>query len=462
MAEKKTLAQLEEMAVGEASLTLSKLFDEDTFVEIARFVSAQGEQTSVVGGYGRIDSQQAFAFIQDVSVKSGAVCKKAALKIKKIYELAAKNGCPVVAIYDSKGGDIAEGVELLEAYGDIAAASASVSGVVPQIAVVTGVCGGTASTLACMADIVIMTQKAELFMTAPFNAQDKVDGAGTAKNAALSGVAALVASDTAEAIKKARQLVSVLPCNNLEVGGNDYFAVTDKIPSADMKGGAMVEAVADKDSVIELYADFGKASYVAIASVNWKTVGFVCTNKTSDKLTKGDAAKIARFVTMCDAFSIPVVTFVDSEGFEASSVAELSGSVRDCAKLTQSYASATTVKLSVITGNAIGGIFTAMCAKNADFTLAFENAVIAPTTPKAAAIFLYADKLTGENANAQLEKATKDYMDNDACAYTAAGLGLVDRIIAPEQTAGVIDESLEMLSGKRVCAPARKHINFVF
>lgn len=462
MAEKKTLAELEAMTVSEAAKTLSSLFDEDSFVEIAKFISAEGEQTSVVGGYGRIDSQQVFAFIQDISVKSGAVCKKSALKIKKIYELAAKNGCPVVAVYDSKGGDVAEGVELLGAYGDIMTASASVSGVVPQIAVVTGVCGGTASTLACMADIVIMTEKAELFMTAPFNAQDKVAGAGTAKNAALSGVAAVVVADTQTAIRKARQIVSVLPANNLEVGGNDYFAVTDRVPSADMKGGKLVEAVADKDSAVELYADFGKASYVALGSVNWKTVGFVATNKTGDKLTKDDAAKIARFVTMCDAFSIPVVTFVDSEGFEASSAAELAGSVRDCAKLTQSYAAATTVKLAVITGKAIGGIFTALCGKNADYTVAFEDAVIAPTTPEAAAIFLYADKFTGADANAQLKKAAEDYANNDASAYTAAGLSLVDTIITAEQTAGVVDSTLEMLSGKRVASPARKHVNFVF
>lgn len=460
MAEKMTLAEMEQAAnTSEAVKTLTSLFDEESFVEISKFVSGNGTKTSVAGGYGLIDSQQVFAFMQDVSVKSGAVCKEAAAKIKKIYELAAQNGAPVVAIYDSKGGDVSEGVELLAAYGDIAATSASLSGVVPQIAVVTGVCGGTTSTLACMADFVIMTEKAELFMTAPFNANDKVAGAGTAKNAAASGVAAITVADTAAAVKAARQLVSVLPKNNLEVGGNDYFEVTDKVPSADLKGAAMVTAIADKDSAVELYKDFGKASYVALASVNWKTTGFVATNKTADKLTKDDTAKIARFVTMCDAFSIPVVTIVDSEGFEASSAAELAGSIRDAAKLTQAYASATTAKLALITGNAIGGIFTAICGKSADFTVAFENAVIAPTTPTAAAIFLNADKCADK---AQLEAAIADYTANDASAFTAAGLGLVDRVITAEEAAGVVDNTLEMLSGKRVIAPARKHINFVY
>lgn len=428
------------------------MFDEDSFTELSPYTGG-----SVVTGYGQVDGCPVYAFIQDVSVKSGAVCKAAAQKIVKLYSLAVKNGAPVIAVYDSKGGDIAEGVELLTAYGDIANASASISGVAPQISIVSGVCGGISASLACMADFVIMTEKAELFLTAPFLTAGA--GAGTAKNAALSGVSCMTVKDIAEAIKKAKALAAILPQNNLEVAGNDYFALPTDTADASLKGEAMVKTVADKDSLIELFPEFGKASYTALGSVNWKTVGFVATNKTEDKLTAADTAKIARFVGICDAFSIPVVTIVDSEGFAADSAAELAGSIRDAAKLTQVYASATTPKVSVITGNALGGAFTVFCGMNADVTVALEQAVIAPTTPKAAAIFLYSDKL---NSKAEIEAAAEEYKASEASAVNAMEKGAVDRIISAEDIWSSVNSALEMLSGKRVQAPARKHINFVY
>ena len=460
MAEKKTIAALEQtIAASEARTALISLFDEDTFVEVDKFASAKGGQVGVITGYGQVDGSTVFAFAQDVSVKSGAVCEAAAKKIAKIYAMAVKNGAPVVGIYDSKGGDISEGTALLGAYGEIADSAAKLSGVVPQIAVVTGVCGGTMATIACMADLVIMTEKAEFFMTAPFVAQDKVAGAGTAKNAALSGTAAIVEADTAAAIKSAKKLISVLPANNLEVGGNAYFAPCEAVASAELTGEAMVKAVADKDSLCELYKDFGKASFVGLGSINWKTVGFVATNKTDDRLSADDTAKIARFVSFCDAFSIPVVTFVDTEGYEATSGAELMGSVRNAARLTQIYAGATTVKIAVITGNALGGGFTAFCGRNADYTIALEEAVIAPATPAAAATFLYADGCSGKE---ELAAKVEEYAADEASPFTAAGLGLIDRVIAAEDMANAVNDALEVMSGKRVSSPARKHMNFVY
>ena len=160
----KTLAELkQENASSEARNTLISMFDEDSFTELSPYTGG-----SVVTGYGQIDGCPAYAFVQDVSVKSGAVCKAAAGKIVKLYSLAVKNGAPVIAVYDSKGGDISEGQELLTAYGDIANSCASISGVAPQIAIISGVCGGISASLACMADFVIMTENAELFLNPPF------------------------------------------------------------------------------------------------------------------------------------------------------------------------------------------------------------------------------------------------------------------------------------------------------
>lgn len=441
MALTKTLAEMEQtVSDSEARKRLTALFDEDSFRELDKFLSADGEQSSVVAGYGTVMGATAYAFAQDVSVKGGAVNTSAALKIAKIYKLAAKVGAPVVGIYDSKGGDINEGMAVLSAYGDIMKASAEISGVVPQIAVVCGVCAGCAAMLASMADITVMTEKAELFLTAPFNTPDgKLEGAGTAANAAKSGVCSIIAKDDAEAVAKAKKLVAVLPANNISLAGNDDFTVNESAVNAGMKGADLVKALADNNSVVELGAEFGTAAYTALASVNWATVAFVATDKAA-KLTAADCAKIARFVQFADVFSIPVVTLINTQGFEGSSAAELAGSVRDCAKLAQVYATATTAKVNVITGSAFGAAYAAF--DSADLTYAWENAAIAPMSPEACKVFM------GEEISTS--------------PFDAAALGMIDGVIAAGDTADVLSSAVELCAGKRVASPARKHANFAF
>ncbi len=441
MAFSKTLAEMEQnVPDSDARKRLTALFDEDSFRELDKFVSTDGELCSVVAGYGTVLGATAYAYAQDVSVKGGAVNKSAALKIKKIYELAAKNGAPVVAVFDSKGGDINEGMAVLSAYGDIIKASAAISGVVPQIAVVCGVCAGSAAMLASMADITIMTEKAELFMTAPFNTPDgKLQGAGSAANAARAGVCDILAKDDADAIAQAKKLVAVMPANNISLAGNDDFVANDAAVAASMKGTDVIAAIADKNSVIELGAEFGTAAYTAIGSMNWATVAFVATDKAA-KLTAADAAKIARFVQLADVFSIPVVTVINTEGFEPSSEAELAGSVRDCAKLAQVYASATTVKINIVTGKAYGSAYAAF--DSADISYAWENAAIAPMTPEAAKVFM------GE--------------DIDVSPFNAAALGMIDGVISADDTKEAVASAVDLCSSKRVTAPTRKHANFAF
>lgn len=441
MAFSKTLAEMEQnVPDSDARKRLTALFDEGSFRELDKFVSTDGELCSVVAGYGTVFGATAYAYAQDVSVKGGAVNKSAAMKIKKIYDLAAKNGAPVVSVFDSKGGDINEGMAVLSAYGDIINASAAISGVVPQVAVVCGVCAGTAAMIASMADVTIMTEKAELFITAPFNTPDgKLEGAGTAVNAAKAGVCDILAKDDADAMAKTKKLVAVLPSNNISLAGNDDFCENDAVVSANMKGTDIIAAVADKDSVIEIGAQFGTAAYTAFASVNWATVAFVATDKAA-KLTAADCAKIARFVQLADVFSIPVVTVVDTEGFEPSSAAELAGSVRDCAKLAQVYASATTTKINIISGKAYAAAFAAF--DSADVTYAWENSCIAPMSPEAAKVFV------GE--------------EMDFSAFNAASLGMVEAVIAAADTKDAVVSAVELCSGKRVLAPSRKHVNFVF
>lgn len=441
MAFSKTLAEMEQnVPDSEARKRLTALCDEGTFMELDKFLSADGTVGSVAAGFGTINGATVYAYAQDISVKGGAVDKCAALKIKKIYELAAKNGAPVVAFFDSKGGDINEGMEVLADYGEIIRASAAISGVVPQIAVINGVCAGAAAVIASMADVTIMTEKAELFLNAPFNTPDgKIDGAGKAVNAVKSGVADILAKDDAEAVAKAKKLVAILPANNISLAGNDDFTDNDAAVTASLKGADLAAALTDKGSVVELGAEFGSAAFTAFASINWATVAVVTTDKAA-KLTAADCAKIARFVQLADVFSIPVITVVNTEGFEPSSGAELAGSVRDAAKLAQVYASATTTKINLVAGKAFGAAYSVF--DSADIAYAWENAAVAPLNPEAAKVFMGGEV--------------------DTTPFCAAALGMIDGVIAVEDTKQAIASAIELCSGKRVASPARKHVNFVF
>ena len=291
-----------------------------------------------------------------------------------------------------------------------------------------------------MADVTIMTEKAELFLNAPFNTPDgKLEGAGKAANAAKSGVADIVAKDDADAVAKAKKLAAILPANNISLAGNDDFADNDAAVTANLKSADLVSALTDKGSVVELGAEFGTAAYTAFASINWGTVAVVTTDKAA-KLTAADCAKIARFVQLADVFSIPVVTVVNTEGFEPSSGAELAGSVRDAAKLAQVYASATTTKINLITGKAFGAAYAAF--DSADITYAWENAAIAPMSPEAVKVFMGGEV--------------------DTTPFKAASLGMIDGVVAVEDTKQAVATAVDLCSSKRVVAPTRKHVNFVF
>jgi len=456
---RKSLAEMEQsLSQSKARERIEALFDADSFVETGKFVGPEGQTASVITGYGLVDGATVYAFSQDISVKGGAMNKAAALKLSKLYSMAVKNGCPVVGIYDSKGGDMTEGSVMLDSYAYITKSAAKLSGVVPQISYVAGLCAGTAAMIACMADFVIVNEKSEFFMTAPFvSADDTFEGAGTAANAAKSGTAAITVKDDTAASEEIKKLLRILPSNNLELSGNDYYAENDAAVTSDLKADAMVKAIADKNSVIELYKDFGTAAYTALGSISWKTVGFIATDKADEKLSANDCAKIARFVSFCDAFSIPVITVLDSDGIGGTQAAELAGSVRDAAKLAQVYSSATTVKIALITDKAYGSAYCAVAPAN-DMVLAYENSVISAADPKAAVIFLKGDLLDGSNESALVE----EYKDNEASVFTLAAQGSVDRIIDPDETRAALLSALDTFEGKRVHTPQRKHINFVY
>ncbi|MBP0977038.1 MAG: carboxyl transferase [Oscillospiraceae bacterium] len=442
--------QTEKNLDSAARRRLAALFDDGAYTEVGSLSMEKESLASVITAYGYVNGSLVYAFSQDKTVNSGAVGTVHAQKIAKLYSLAAKTGRPVVGIHDSNGAFIDGTVDSLNAYGEMIGTAASVSGVVPQISVIAGVCAGSAAMLACSADFVVMTKDAELYV-AP-------NGKSTAADAAKAGTAAVVCDDDDAAVSAAKELLRLIPENNLTA-----VPVYEYEENAFASGNALsdtVNNIADADSVTELYEGFGKASYTALATVAGSTAGIVSTNRTKDKLTADDSAKIARFVRTCDAFGIPVITLVDTEGFDGEG--EAAGSVRNMTMLAGAYAEATTAKVTLVTGKAYGPAFVAFASKgaNADFTFAYESAVISPLAPVTAVEFLWHEKLAGAaNAAAKREELAKEYIAEYATAEKAAYRNAVDEVISPAQTRTKLAEALEILSGKRVSRLPKKHNN---
>ncbi len=454
-----TYASLSELAAlaGRPSTArdrLTYLFDEGNFTELDAYAANGAELSGVITAFGYADGNPVYAFSQDASVKGGAVTKLQADKIAKVFDLAAKTGVPVVGIYDSNGADLNDGFAAMQAYGELLLGASNLSGVVPQIAVVAGVCSGAAAMLAESADITLITKDAELYV-AP-NSEIK----NSAANAAANGTAALVCDSDEDAVKAAKDILGRLPQNNLSPAPVYEFdaptAAFDKAPDAAAK------AVCDEGTVLELYPDYGTAAYTALASLGGSAVGIAATNKEAAKLTADDASKLARFVRFCDAFALPVITFVDTEGFAADSETDAAGAVKSMAKLAHAYAEATTVKIAVITGKAYGSACIALAGKsaNADVTVALTDAVITPLAPETAVEFFDHDALKGAaDLKAERSRLAAEYAAKNASAAAAAQAGFVDMVADPQGLRAALLASADMLSGKRVSRLPKKHSN---
>ncbi len=444
---------------SEARERLNLLFDNSEFTELDLFTLQGDNLTGVITAYGYVDGNPVYAFSQDKSVNNGALGSAQAKKIKKIYDLAGKTGVPIVGIYDSDGMVLTDGINALSACGELMLYTANLSGVVPQISVIAGTCAGTQAILAVSADFVVMTKDAELFITP----NSKISEGEFSLNAAKNGTVSLVCDDDETAMNKVKSIITKLPTNNLApIPMYEFDEPTSAIGS---DADSMVKAIADEGSVIELSPDFGLASYTAFATVAGATVGFVGTNKTSDKLNVDDCSKIARFVRTCDAYSIPVVTLVDTEGFCISGVAERMGSIRDVAKVSSAYAEATTAKIALITGKAYGAAYITLAGRgaNADLTYAYTTSVISAVDPFTAAEFLYHDKLKGaENLEDKRNELATEYAINEASAFIAAQENCIEDIISPADTRQTIRTALEILSSKRISRMPKKHSNMPF
>ena len=420
---------------------LAKFFDDGEYTALF----ADG---AVSAACGYAAGQQAYAVYQN----GEAVTVKDVEKNIKVLEMAAQTGCPVVTFYNSVGAKLAEGLDVLTASAKLNAQIAKVSGVVPQVAVVLGVCGGTSALSAANADVCIMAEGAELFFTAPFTSAakgDKVADAGSAAAAAKAGVASIVAADAAEAAEKAAHIVGLLPANNLTGPAIFEFEQPTAVLAAGAEPAKAAAAVIDKDSAVELYAGFGKSVYTAFATIGGNAVGVVATGK---QLCHNCVAKASRFVRLCDAFSVPVVTIVDTEGFVPSVTDDVA------ARLAATYADATTAKVAVLAGKAVGPVYTTLAA--ADLRIAVTGCTVSALEPSAAVSVLYKDEIdASDNIIAATKAKTAAYTAEVCSAASAVAAGAADMSCDAANVRASVVAALELLSTKRAARLPKKHGN---
>lgn len=436
---------MSELAIKDtdARKRLVSLFDDGVFTEIDAFAKSSNGDVEVIAGFGTVNGAPVYAFSQDVSVNGGAVSVAQCAKIKKIYDLASKTGCPVVGIYDSNGMDLKEGFEGLSAYGEIVKASTSVSGVVPQISIVAGAAVGTTALIADMADVVVAVKDADFYVTAPSEV--------TAEACAQEGTVDILADDFDSAVKAVRDIITLVPSNNLSTP--PVYDFTDPAAAADTGACAadIIKAAADEGSVIELKEKYAENCITALATVAGSTVGFVGFDGKS--VCPSCAYKAEAFVKFCDAFNIPIVTLLSANGLRKERENQM---LIAAAKLTAAYATATCPKISVITGKAVGAAYIMLAGRgsNADLVYAWDTSVVSPLDTKAAVAFLYNDRLANGENRAELEK---EYEENLASPFTAAACGAIDDVFVPAQTRAKIVAALDVLAGKRETTLPRKH-----
>lgn len=427
---------------SQAMKRLEALFDDAAFTEIDAFAKSSDGNVEVVAGFGTVNNCAVYAFSQDVTADSGAISVAQCAKIKKIYDLALKTGCPVIGIYDSNGVKLSEGFEALSAYGELVKASASMSGVCPQISIIAGACVGTSALIANMADIVVAVEDADFYVSAPSNV--------TAEVSYKEGTVDILCSDFAQAASAVKNVVSLLPSNNLTPVPVFDFSSPEFADGSDAM--SVIASIADLSSVVELKGGYASSNCkTALASVMGTTVGFVAFD--GNALCPACSYKAEYMVKLCDAYSIPVVTIVNADGIVKEKENQLLVALT---KLTSAYASATCPKISVITGNAIGAAYVILAGKgaNSDFTFAWDSSIASPLDADAAVAFLFNDRLAKGESREELKA---EYTETIASPFTAAACGAVDDVFAPQDTRAKIISALDILAGKRENTLPRKH-----
>ena len=473
---------------------IDKLLDAGSFVELDRFVRHREVEfgmrdnrpwgDAVVTGYGTIFGRKVFVFSQDFTVFGGSLSEVFAEKVCKVMDMAVTYGCPVIGINDSGGARIQEGVVSLAGYAEIFWRNVQASGVVPQISLVMGPCAGGAVYSPAMTDFVLMVEKTSyMFITGP-DVVKTVTGedvsfeelGGAVAHATRSGVAHFTAQDEETCLEEARYLLSFLPQNNLEpppyappadpVDREDP-SLDEIVPDSpnkpyDIK--QVVERVFDDGDFLEVQPHWAENIVCGFARLGGHPVGVVGNQPgaLAGVLDIDASVKAARFVRTCDAFNVPLVTFVDVPGFLPGTAQEWGGIIRHGAKLLYAYSEATVPKLTVITRKAYGGAYDVMSSKHirADFNVAWPTAEVAVMGPEGAVNIVFRHELEqSDDPEERRDELIADYKERFANPYTAAERGYVDDVIEPRRTRPVLVSALETALTKREPKPKRKHGN---
>ncbi|HEY1975028.1 MAG TPA: acyl-CoA carboxylase subunit beta [Candidatus Baltobacteraceae bacterium] len=473
---------------------VTALVDEGSFSEFDRFVvhrtNAFGLDEKeflgdgVITGRATIDGRQVFLFSQDFTVLGGSLGEAFAEKICKVMDLAVRTGSPLIGINDSGGARIQEGVVSLGGYAEIFWRNVAASGVVPQISLIAGPCAGGAVYSPAITDFIIMTEKiSQMFITGPeiiktVTGEDVTfeELGGAMTHATKSGVAHLIASDEDDLVEQTRTLLSFLPQNNLEDPPRfacdddphrSVESLDDVVPDSPNKPYDMhdvVEAVVDNGDFFEIQPLFARNIICGFGRIAGRSIGIVANqpNVLAGVLDIDSSTKAARFVRFCDAFNIPLVTFVDVPGFLPGTDQEYGGIILHGAKLLYAFAEATVPKVTVITRKAYGGAYDVMSSKHirADVNLAWPTAQIAVMGAEGAVKTIFRRELAAaKDPAAKMRELIDEYTERFNNPYVAAQRGYVDDVIEARHTRSAIATALDMLADKRVERPKRKHGN---
>jgi propionyl-CoA carboxylase beta chain len=473
---------------------IALFLDADSFVELDKLKTHRctdfGMQDKripgdgVVTGHGTVDGRRVFVFAQDFTVFGGSLSGAFAEKICKVMDMAMRVGAPVVGLNDSGGARIQEGVVSLGGYAEIFTRNVLASGVVPQLSLILGPCAGGAVYSPAITDFVIMAKKTSfMFITGPdvirevtheVVTQEELGGAE--RHASTSGVAHFACEDEKHAIATARALLSYLPSNNLEAPpvapsadpidradeALDTLVPTDPAKPYDMR--KVIERVVDDGVFLEVAAEHARNILTGYARLDGRSVGIIANQPAvlAGCLDIDASTKAARFIRTCDAFNVPLVSFVDVPGFLPGTAQEYGGIIRHGAKLLYAYVEATVPKLTVITRKAYGGAYDVMSSKHvrADINLAWPSAEIAVMGPEGAVKIIYRRELAeADDPDAVRERYIAEYRDVFANPFKAAELGYIDAVIAPRSTRKQLATALAMLADKRQENPPKKHGN---
>ncbi len=443
---------------------IASLFDEGTFVEIGKYVKASANEFSnnesefegVITGYGAIDGRLVFAFVQDFSRMKGALGEMHAKKIASLYELAIKNSAPVIGVFDSAGAYVLEGVGALSGYGKIMNTVARANGIIPQIAIVAGICAGSMATVASMFDFVVASEEnGEFYVNPPFIMNDKKNGAelGSISFAAKRGIIDKVLANEAEAYAYAKALLNYLPQNCSDgtvynLAGEDANRATGEIQSIiandgyDMK--SVIASIADNGVFMERADKYAPEMLCGFINLNSMVVGVVANNPAENggRITANAAKKASKHVAFCDNFDVPILTLVDTEGYDISVKSEKAPYSDALANLAYGYSVSDNAKVSVVLGKAYGAAFTLMSSKSlgADIAFALESAKISIMPTDSAIAFVNGKNPTDE------ERANWESVM--ASPVLAARNGDIDDIISDGELRMRVAAAFEMLCDK--------------